>query len=888
MKLHPCLSVYLLVVLIALTGDKSWAAPGDPSYVPLARPPVSNDARFGHAVAVWGDWIAVGAPFDDIAGRTDEGSVHLYRRSGSAWTLAASLNAPTQEAGAQFGYSVAMEDRFLVVGTPGSSTAGASNGCAYVFVRGEDGSWATQGALRTLAGGTGFRFGHDVDIDVLNFGHVVAVAGMEFDVNNESGGGLIDNAGAVEFFRSSDGTAFSFIGRLTAPVPTTFDRFGVSVSMNQGWLAVGMYGDDTLGENCGSAHLYSMKLGNTEMTFTRKATLRPSTPAPNQFFGYSVELDGHWLAVGNYGESAEVSNAGATQLYRIRPSINTSVYLDDIAIPVPQPNDFFGATVAMRDDTLAICAPQFELTGPQTRPGFVRVYRRDAGDSAIFSKTADILPPGAAVGAQVGVGLAVWGDSTIVGAPFQNSGGAAWVCGIPPLTPVIESSGSTIDGAFIELEESDERFVRGQTIPGFALLNNGAGNRWDANQSFLAVGVPSSRAVDVYRRGPDATWRALTRLRHLDLDFGRTVALDGIHLYVGAPKSITNEGRVHVYRHDGASDDFQPLAIIENPDDTTIRGFGEVIAADAGRVAIGPGPSFASIGVPPIYTFARQPDGSHPGTPLPTLPSDVAAVLPGFDLEWLPDALVVSSPNRSEGLETRDVDIFRANQSGAYFLWQSLAVDQPVGAQLFGDFNLVVAGDALLLRSVGDAPGQLVRKIFTPDGSGAFGLRGDASATGTALGDRYLALASGPVPLDATGINAVLYTRGGNGMTATSGVSLPAFDNYGSYYRPASADARTFFIASHFGVAQLTERTYIEYRLGDGLRYHVYGSSSASGPFTRLTSEPLPGPTVNVDLPLDGLFLYLSAVNGSGVESAPSAVVGPFDGTGMPVGILVR
>ncbi|MEO1584846.1 MAG: hypothetical protein AAFR96_09785, partial [Planctomycetota bacterium] len=87
------------------------------------------NAGFGSAVDLRGDRLLVGAPNADGTGRA-----FLFRRAhpGSPWTLAAGI-APTDLApGDQFGASVALGERELVVGAPGSDRILSNAGVTYI------------------------------------------------------------------------------------------------------------------------------------------------------------------------------------------------------------------------------------------------------------------------------------------------------------------------------------------------------------------------------------------------------------------------------------------------------------------------------------------------------------------------------------------------------------------------------------------------------------------------------------------------------------------------------------------------------------------------------------------------------------------------------------
>ncbi len=90
-----------------------------------AKPPtVPGQAQMGVSVAYDGVRMAIGAPGDDTAG-PDRGAVYIFRRNGTSWTQEAIVTPTTlgpEPSTALFGFSVALQGSYLVVGAPGDST----------------------------------------------------------------------------------------------------------------------------------------------------------------------------------------------------------------------------------------------------------------------------------------------------------------------------------------------------------------------------------------------------------------------------------------------------------------------------------------------------------------------------------------------------------------------------------------------------------------------------------------------------------------------------------------------------------------------------------------------------------------------------------------------
>ncbi|MCH7984763.1 MAG: hypothetical protein IIC28_12430, partial [Chloroflexi bacterium] len=140
----------------------------------LAASDAAAGDTFGNSVAISGDTVVVGAPLDSDAG-TDSGSAYVFVRSGTSWSQQAKLTAGDAAAGDFFGVSVAISGDTVVVGAPFDADAGADSGSAYVFVRSGT-TWSQQAKLTAGDAAAGDQFGCSVAIS----GDTV-VAGTPFD-----------------------------------------------------------------------------------------------------------------------------------------------------------------------------------------------------------------------------------------------------------------------------------------------------------------------------------------------------------------------------------------------------------------------------------------------------------------------------------------------------------------------------------------------------------------------------------------------------------------------------------------------------------------------------------------------------------------------------------
>lgn len=156
----------------------------------IEAPPLPNSSRFtpllyGSDIALDGSTLVANEP-----GR-DGGTVYVYRRSASGWSLEATLVRSREELGplSTFGSRIALSGDRLVASVPGREIDGQARGSAIVYVRSADGTWTEEAELQL--DDPVFGFARDVDID----GDMVIVGAN----NTESVGG------AYIFRRGADG-----------------------------------------------------------------------------------------------------------------------------------------------------------------------------------------------------------------------------------------------------------------------------------------------------------------------------------------------------------------------------------------------------------------------------------------------------------------------------------------------------------------------------------------------------------------------------------------------------------------------------------------------------------------------------------------------------------
>ncbi|MDZ7800035.1 MAG: FG-GAP repeat protein [Trueperaceae bacterium] len=129
----------------------------------LTASDAADNDFFGNSVAIEGDYAIIGASRDDLAG-ANEGSAYAFKRNGDSWVKIDKLTASDAADNDFFGNSVAIEGDYAIIGAQFDDLAGTNEGSAYVFQRSGD-SWVEIDKLTATDAGDGDRFGFSVAID---------------------------------------------------------------------------------------------------------------------------------------------------------------------------------------------------------------------------------------------------------------------------------------------------------------------------------------------------------------------------------------------------------------------------------------------------------------------------------------------------------------------------------------------------------------------------------------------------------------------------------------------------------------------------------------------------------------------------------------------------
>jgi hypothetical protein len=294
---------------------------------------------FGSSVALSSDGTTaiIGASYNDPSGVSNAGAAYIFKTSnGTTWTQIAKLTASDAAASDYFGSSVALssDGSTAIVGAYYKSTVGAS----YIFKTSNGTTWTQIAKITASDAAANDIFGYSVGMSSDGTTAIIGAFGKS------------SNTGAAYVFKTSDGTTWTQIAKLTASDAATNDYFGNSVSISSdGTTAiVGAYLKSSA---VGAAYIFKTSNGTT---WTQIAKLLATDGAAGDQFGYSVGMssDGTTAIVGASNKSGGVGAA-----YTFETTNGTTwTQASKITASDGAANDQFGYSVAISTNGVIVGA----------------------------------------------------------------------------------------------------------------------------------------------------------------------------------------------------------------------------------------------------------------------------------------------------------------------------------------------------------------------------------------------------------------------------------------------------------------------------------------------------------------------------------------------------
>ncbi len=207
------------------------------------------------------------------------------------------------------------------------------------------------------------------------------------------------------------------VAKRTASDGAMNDDYGISVAIDGDTAIVGAWGADTTGgADAGAAYVLFRSGG----TWSQQAKLIASDGAAIDAFGLSVAISGDTAVVGSFlDDTPSGANAGSAYVFTRSGTVWTQqakLTASDAAA-----DDTFGISVAIDGDTIVV-GSESDDTPAGSDTGSAYVFTRSG---TFWTQQAKLTASDGAVGDRFGYSVAVSGQTAIIGAQGDDTGGGS-------------------------------------------------------------------------------------------------------------------------------------------------------------------------------------------------------------------------------------------------------------------------------------------------------------------------------------------------------------------------------------------------------------------------------------------------------------------------------
>ncbi len=376
--------------------------------------------------------------------------------------------------------------------------------------------------------------------------------------------------------------------KLTASDEWSYDIFGFTTAIDGDTAVIGAHGNDDDGNNSGSAYIFQWDDISGAWVEVTKLTASDASALDN--FGYSVGISGDIVVVGVLnGDNVTADTGTAFVFYRDQGGPDAWGEVTKLTASDSEADDWFGFSVAIDGTTVAVGAQYAD--GTETDSGAVYIFERDAGGPDNWGQVRIVTASDPSQDDQFGHSCSLNGDTLIVGAISDDesgaNSGAAYVFDR-------DQGGPDAWGEVIKLmagdAAADDSFGVSVSLDGDLAVVGAFG---DDDGTILDAG--SAYIFDRNLGGPDA-WGQLTKLMATNTaegdKFGLALALRGFTLVVGAgnnDSAAVDAGAAYVFTRDyGGANAWGEMIKITASDAASEDWFGQKgISLTAGRALIG-------------------------------------------------------------------------------------------------------------------------------------------------------------------------------------------------------------------------------------------------------------------------------------------------------------
>lgn len=368
----------------------------------LAAPMRGAGDRFGYAVAVDGDFAVIGAPSRTVT-YAGAGAVYLLQRVGDTWSVTGTFDETvTTSPSREMGTSLAIGDDLLAIGAPGLGTVGV----AYVYAYAQATGWTLQAPVSSPTPVAYSRFGAAVGVS----GGQMLVG--ETPVSLPAMGDMV--IGQTHVYDAAKNWAVR--QTLTPQDSQAGDRFGYAIAVDGDTAVISAPGKESAR---GAVYVFTREAG--DWGAAQKLVIAGDR-VENDFFGNSVAIVGDRVLVGAYGRYGQL---GAAYLFVRKGDAWTQT--QEITAEAPMVTEAYAGRVALTAEHALISGWGFQTVEGIGGRGGGYLYR---GSGEQVTLMAALRADDGVPGDLLGVGAALSEQAALLGAPYDDA----------PTLPVFDSS----------------------------------------------------------------------------------------------------------------------------------------------------------------------------------------------------------------------------------------------------------------------------------------------------------------------------------------------------------------------------------------------------------------------------------------------------------------
>ncbi len=371
--------------------------------------------NLGYAVAIHGNLAVATAPYDDIDGKADQGSLYVFRNENGNWINIQKLTAPDGAVDDHFGTAVAMTKDFVFVATAlDDISANVDEGSVYVFRKQGDTLIYQQKLLGSSATAGDF------------FAYYVAAQGNKLFVGAPLDNETFTDQGSAYYFElnTNNGQWEEKQKIIQDSTAANEDFFGYGISIDSNRVSIGgeinTTGNYGYGQN--AVFIYERVAGLWQR---RQKVLQPDVAAgiKTEAFGYGTYLKDSILTVGAWLNNVPGGNKDRGSAYVFKKTGNTWGSIQKLSPTDVNTGDTYGDYFGflMRGDGkyLVVSANYEDLALGNIDKGGFYLFEWVEGQ---WVERQKVVSPNPVTYAQYGYGIDIQGGNIIVGEPSTGAG----------------------------------------------------------------------------------------------------------------------------------------------------------------------------------------------------------------------------------------------------------------------------------------------------------------------------------------------------------------------------------------------------------------------------------------------------------------------------------